>query len=113
MTLRVAIVGAGKIAHDQHVPAIAATDGVTLAAVADPRASQPDLPHFKTLEELLRDGPPIDAIAICTPPQMRRAQAALALAAGKHVVAGYAHSTRGDIGIVRLQSDLIFADGLE
>ena len=73
MTLRVAIVGFGKIAHDQHVPAIAATDGVTLAAVADPKASQPDLPHFKTLEELLRDGPPIDAIAICTPPQMRRA----------------------------------------
>ena len=86
MTLRVAIVGFGKIAHDQHVPAIAATDGVTLAAVADPKASQPDLPHFKTLEELLRDGPPIDAIAICTPPQMRRAQAALALAAGKHVL---------------------------
>lgn len=84
--LRVAIVGFGKIAHDQHVPAIAATDGVTLAAVADPKASQPDLPHFKTLEELLRDGPPIDAIAICTPPQMRRAQAALALAAGKHVL---------------------------
>jgi D-galactose 1-dehydrogenase len=86
MTLRVAIVGFGKIAHDQHVPAIAATDGVTLAAVADPKASQPDLPHFKTLEELLRDGPPIDAIAICTPPQMRRVQAALALAAGKHVL---------------------------
>jgi D-galactose 1-dehydrogenase len=86
MTLRVAIVGFGKIAHDQHVPAIAATDGVTLAAVADPKGSQPDLPHFKTLEDLLRDGPPIDAIAICTPPQMRRAQAALALAAGKHVL---------------------------
>ena len=34
--LRVAIVGFGKIARDQHVPAIAATDGVTLAAVASP-----------------------------------------------------------------------------
>lgn len=86
MTLRVAIVGFGKIAHDQHVPAIAATDGVTLAAVADPKASQPDLPQFTTLAALLRDGPPIDAVAICTPPQARRAQAALALAAGKHVL---------------------------
>jgi len=86
MTLRVAIVGFGKIAHDQHVPAIAATDGVTLAAVADPRAAQPDLPHFTTLEDLLRDGPAIDAVAICTPPQVRRAQAAIALAAGKHVM---------------------------
>jgi D-galactose 1-dehydrogenase len=84
--LRVAIVGFGKIARDQHVPAIAATDGVTLAAVADPHASLPDLPHFTTLEALLRDGPPIDAVAICTPPQVRRAQAAIALAAGKHAM---------------------------
>ena len=84
--LRVAIVGFGKIARDQHVPAIAATDGVTLAAVADPHASLPDLPHFTTLEDLLRDGPPIDAVAICTPPQVRSAQAAIALAAGKHVM---------------------------
>ena len=84
--LRVAIVGFGKIARDQHVPAIAATDGVTLAAVADPHASLPDLPQFTTLEDLLRDGPPIDAVAICTPPQVRRAQAALALEAGKHVM---------------------------
>src|SRR5882757_9203221 len=85
-TLRVAIVGFGKIARDQHVPAIAATDGVTLAAVASRNASLPDLPHFATLEELLRDGPPIDAVALCTPPQVRRGQAAAALAAGKHVM---------------------------
>jgi D-galactose 1-dehydrogenase len=85
-TLRVAIVGFGKIARDQHVPAIAATDGVTLAAVASRNASLPDLPHFATLEELLRDGPPIDAVALCTPPQVRRGQAAAALEAGKHVL---------------------------
>src|SRR5438552_5294304 len=85
-TLRLAIVGFGKIARDQHVPAIAATSGVTLAAVASRNASLPDLPHFATLEELLRDGPPIDAVALCTPPQVRRAQAAAALAAGKHVM---------------------------
>jgi D-galactose 1-dehydrogenase len=84
--LRVAIVGFGKIARDQHVPAIAATDGVTLAAIASRHASLPDLPYFTTLDELLRDGPPIDAVALCTPPQVRRAQAAAALAAGKHVM---------------------------
>jgi len=44
------------------------------------------VPHFTTLEELLRDGPPIDAIGLCTPPQVRRAQAAAALSAGKHVM---------------------------
>ena len=84
--LRIAIVGFGKIARDRHVPAIAATEGVALAAVADPNASLAGVPHAATLEALLRDGPPIDAVALCTPPQVRRAQAAIALAAGKHVM---------------------------
>ncbi|HEU0149853.1 MAG TPA: Gfo/Idh/MocA family oxidoreductase, partial [Bradyrhizobium sp.] len=84
--LRVAIAGFGKIARDQHVPAIAATEGVTLAAVASRNASLPGLPHFATIEELLRDGPEIDAVALCTPPQVRRQQAIAALRAGKHVM---------------------------
>jgi D-galactose 1-dehydrogenase len=84
--LRVAIVGFGKIARDQHVPAIAATEGVELVAVADPVASLSDAPYAATLAELLRNGPEIDAVAICTPPQVRQAQAAIALAAGKHVL---------------------------
>ena len=85
-SLRVAIVGFGKIARDQHVPAIAASEGVELVAVADPVASLPGVPHAATLVELLRGGPDIDAVAICTPPQVRQAQAAIALAAGKHVL---------------------------
>lgn len=84
--LRVAIVGLGKIARDQHVPAIAATEGVELVAVADPVASLPGVPHAATLAEVLKDGPDIDAVAICTPPQVRQSQAAIALAAGKHVL---------------------------
>lgn len=83
---RIAIVGFGKIARDQHVGAIAATPGATLAAVASRNASLPGLPHFATIEELLEKGPPIDAVSLCTPPQVRRAQAAAALAAGKHVM---------------------------
>src|SRR5690242_3307526 len=85
-TLRVAIVGFGKIARDQHVPAIAATAGIELAAVASRNASLPGLPHFETLDELLREAPAIGAVALCTPPQVRSAQAASALAAGKHVL---------------------------
>jgi D-galactose 1-dehydrogenase len=84
--LRIAIVGFGKIARDQHVGAIAATSGATLAAVASRNASLPELPHFATIEELLEKGPPIDAVSLCTPPQVRRAQAVAALAAGKHVM---------------------------
>ncbi|WP_448033198.1 Gfo/Idh/MocA family protein [Bradyrhizobium liaoningense] len=84
--LRIAIVGFGKIARDQHVGAIAAVPGATLAAVASRNASLPELPHFATIEELLEQGPPIDAVSLCTPPQVRRAQAVAALAAGKHVM---------------------------
>ena len=83
--LRIAIVGFGKIARDQHVGALAAVPGATLAAIASRHASLPGLPHFATVEELLEKGPPIDAVSLCTPPQVRRAQAAAALAAGKHV----------------------------
>lgn len=84
--LRIAIVGLGKIARDQHIPAIASTDSVTLVAVASRHASLPNLPQFATLDILLRDGPPIDAVALCMPPQVRSRQAATALSAGKHVM---------------------------
>jgi len=83
--LRIAIVGFGEIAHRQHVPAIAKTSGAALVAVVDPAKTPPGLPHFRDLQELLRDGPEIDAVALCTPP-VRHAQAAAALAAGKHVL---------------------------
>ena len=64
--LRLAIVGFGKIATVRHVPAIAATPGVDLVAIADPKATSPDVPNFPSLEALLRDGPPIDAVTLCS-----------------------------------------------
>jgi D-galactose 1-dehydrogenase len=84
--LRIAIVGFGKIARDQHVGAIAAVPGAMLAAIASRNASVPGLPHFGTVEELLEKGPQIDAVSLCTPPQVRHGQAVAALAAGKHVM---------------------------
>jgi D-galactose 1-dehydrogenase len=84
--IRLAIVGLGKIAKDQHIPAIAATAGIELAAVASRNASINGIAHFASLEQLLDAAPDIDAVALCTPPQVRRAQAAAALKAGKHVL---------------------------
>jgi D-galactose 1-dehydrogenase len=84
--LRLAIVGLGKIATTRHVPAIAAVSGVELVAIADPVAKSPDVPNFAGLDALLRDGPEIDAVTLCTPPQVRAAQARLALEARKHVM---------------------------
>jgi D-galactose 1-dehydrogenase len=84
--IRLAIVGLGKIAKDQHIPAIADTPGMELAAVASRNASVDGIAHFASLEQLLAAAPDIDAVALCTPPQVRSAQAAAALKAGKHVL---------------------------
>jgi D-galactose 1-dehydrogenase len=86
VTLRIAIVGLGKIARDQHIPAIACTEGVELVAVASRNAALEGLPHYPRIEALLEFGPEIDAVALCTPPQGRHAQTAAALKAGKHVL---------------------------
>jgi D-galactose 1-dehydrogenase len=84
--IRLAIVGLGKIARDQHVPAIAGTEQIELAAVASRNASIAGIAHFATLDELLVAAPDIDAVALCTPPHVRHLQAAAALRAGKHVL---------------------------
>jgi predicted dehydrogenase len=84
--IRIAVVGLGKIAHDQHLPTLAASPQFELVAVASPGASLPGVPVFQNLEELLASGPTVDAIAMCQPPQLRFKAAASAIRAGKHVL---------------------------
>ncbi|CAN7605442.1 Gfo/Idh/MocA family oxidoreductase [Bosea sp. LjRoot9] len=84
--LRLAIVGLGKIARDQHLPAVAGLPDIAIAAVVSRNARLDGVPCFETLDELFASNVAVDAVALCTPPQVRRAQAALALAAGKHVM---------------------------
>jgi len=84
--IRIGVVGIGKIARDQHLPAIAASPDFTLAAVASRHAGVEHVPSFATIEEMLAQGPEIDAISICTPPEGRDAIAMQAIAAGKHVM---------------------------
>ena len=84
--IRIGIVGYGKIAEDQHVPAIAGNPAFTLAAIAT-RHAHPDLgvPTFHDAEEMLRSVQ-LDAVAICTPPGPRHAITHLCLASGLHVL---------------------------
>jgi D-galactose 1-dehydrogenase len=86
MTLNLALVGLGKIARDQHLPAIAATPGLRLAAIASRNATLPDLPCYPEVEALLAAEPGIGAVTLCTPPEGRFAQARAVLAAGKHLM---------------------------
>lgn len=84
--IRLGLVGYGKIAQDQHVPAIQANPGFELVAVATQGQPCPGVENFRSLGELLENGPPVDAIAFCTPPQGRFALVRQAVAAGKHVL---------------------------
>jgi D-galactose 1-dehydrogenase len=83
----VAIVGFGKIAHDQHVPSIAGNTAFRLAAIVSQRGVGLDgVPVFRSLDEMAKSGVAVDAVAVCTPPQVRHATAEAALAMGKHVL---------------------------
>jgi predicted dehydrogenase len=84
--IRVAIIGLGKIARDEHLPAIAANEAFSLVAAASTSSSRPGIPVFSSAEMMLEAVPDIDAVAICTPPQAHYAPAKTALLAGKHVL---------------------------
>ncbi len=85
-TIRIGLVGLGKIARDQHLPALDAVEGVELVAVASRNASHDTLPSFDSVEAMLASGIAIDAVSLCTPPQGRFEQAAAVLAANKHLI---------------------------
>ena len=84
--IRIGVVGLGKIAHDQHLPTIAASKHFELVAAASPGASLSGIPTFQNVDELLASGVAIDALAMCQPPQLRFEAAAGAIRAGKHVL---------------------------
>lgn len=87
MSISIAIVGGGKIARDQHVPAIAASpDFILAAAVTLPDAELPGIPNFRTLEEMCAAMPDVRAVALCTPPAARHALAMAAIGLGLAVL---------------------------
>jgi D-galactose 1-dehydrogenase len=88
MAIRIAIIGLGKIARDEHIPAIAADPRFELVAAVGPRVvPTKELPAYKTVSELAAAMPNgVDAVAVCTPPAIRHAIVCDALAAGLHVL---------------------------
>jgi D-galactose 1-dehydrogenase len=84
--IRVVLIGLGKIARDQHLPALMQDPRFEVAGVVDPVAGLEGHPYAATLEDLLAQGVAFDAVALCTPPQVRADLARQALEAGKHVL---------------------------
>jgi D-galactose 1-dehydrogenase len=85
---KIGIIGFGKIAQDQHLPSIKGNPNFELVAVASQRGLKPDeAKHaFTDYRDMLKEVPDIEAVAICTPPQVRHQIAREALLAGKSVL---------------------------
>ena len=83
--LPIAIVGYGKIARDQHAPAVRADSRFQLVSAVDPHAAPSAVSVYPDLPALLAANAPA-AVAICTPPVARVAAAQEAIAAGLHVL---------------------------
>ena len=85
MTIRAGLVGLGKIARDQHLPAMARTAGIDLVAIASRNARGDGVHNYPDLGAMLAGEPDLDAVILCQPPQARYHAARQALLAGKHV----------------------------
>ncbi len=86
MAYRIAVIGLGKIAMDQHLPCIAKNKDFQLVAGVSRNAKLDGVPCFESLAALIAGGIAVDAVALCTPPSVRLAMARQALDAGYHVL---------------------------
>lgn len=89
MSIRIALIGYGKIARDEHHPTLDANPAFELVATVarrfdtDPTAEPA---RFDSLDALLESDVAVDAVALCVPPQHRFTLACRALDAGLHVL---------------------------
>ena len=83
--LRIAIIGFGKIAADQHVPSIAANPRFELAATSS-RSGVGPAPQFTDWRQLLDDVESLEAVAITTPPSVRYEIARECIERGLHTL---------------------------
>lgn len=84
--IKLGLAGIGKIARDQHLPALAASPDFELVATASRNGRVDGVTGYMSVAELVEACPQIDAISLCTPPEGRFEQAIAAIEAGKHVM---------------------------
>lgn len=83
--IRIAIIGFGKIAEDQHVPSISDNPRFELAATSS-RSGHGIEPLYSDWRELLRSVEGLEAVAITTPPSVRHEIASVCIETGLHVL---------------------------
>jgi D-galactose 1-dehydrogenase len=84
--MQIALVGIGKIALDQHVPALAASSDWELAATVSRKGSVAGVQSHIDFAEFLAARPEVGVVSLCMPPVPRHAYAEAALLAGRHVM---------------------------
>jgi len=86
MKTKVALVGIGKIAVDQHVPALAASPDFELAATISRHGHVEGVEAFTDFNAFLAARPDVGVVSLCLPPVPRFDYAEAALLAGRHVM---------------------------
>ena len=83
---KLALVGIGKIALDQHVPALAASPDWELAATVSRHGSVEGIEGFADIQTMLDKRPEIGTVSLCLPPVPRFHAAQAVLRAGRNLM---------------------------
>ena len=86
MAFKIALAGIGKIARDQHVPALMASPDWELAATVSRHGSVDGIEAFEDFDAMLEARPDITVVSLCMPPVPRFDYARAAILAGRHVM---------------------------
>ncbi|WP_435260058.1 Gfo/Idh/MocA family protein [Thioclava sp. FR2] len=84
--MKVALVGIGKIALDQHVPAIAGSEDWDLACTVSRNGRVEGVQAFTDIHQMLAERPDVTVVSLALPPVPRFVAAQAALSAGRHVM---------------------------
>ena len=84
--MKIALVGVGKIALAQHVPALQRSLHWRLAATVSEQGSVAGVKAYSDFERFLEENPDVLAVSLCVPPVPRFGYAYRALQAGRHVM---------------------------
>lgn len=83
---KIAVIGVGKIARDQHFPAIEGSTAFDLAATVSRSGGIDGVENHHEIDALLDARPDIQALSLCMPPVPRYDIAVKSLMAGKHTM---------------------------
>jgi len=84
--MKIALVGIGKIAVDQHVPAISVSRDWDLAATVSRAGTVDGVPAYTELDTMLAENADVEVVSLCLPPVPRYDYAMACLEARRHVM---------------------------